>query len=173
MPDRAHQRLVRDVDPQVHRVQRHEARVLALLAHPALEVGLDVGQEQHVARPRRLRQLGLEVLEDVEVGLERVADVEVALVAAGPEERLAALDVLDVVDEPRRGCAGRRTRSRRSRRRPGRPGRVSAKNDDASEKWTAEPPSSRSRLPASVSTASKAMEPTTVSDMGGKRVARR
>src|SRR3954453_20684860 len=39
---------------------------------------------------------------------------------------------------------------------------VSAKNDDASEKWTAEPPSSLSRLPACVSTASNAMEPTTV-----------
>src|SRR3954447_5997085 len=47
-------------------------------------------------------------------------------------------------------------------------GRVSARNDDASEKWTAEPPRSRSRLPASVSTASNAMEPTTVSDMGAR-----
>src|SRR4051794_12174932 len=39
---------------------------------------------------------------------------------------------------------------------------VSAKKDDASEKCTAEPPSIRSRLPACVSTASNAMEPTTV-----------
>src|SRR4051794_38560193 len=39
---------------------------------------------------------------------------------------------------------------------------VSAKNDDASEKCTAEPPSSLSRLPACVSTASNAMDPTTV-----------
>ena len=45
------------------------------------------------------RELRLEVLEDVEVGLQRVADVDVALVAAGPEERLAARDVLDVVGD--------------------------------------------------------------------------
>src|SRR4051794_24628981 len=39
---------------------------------------------------------------------------------------------------------------------------VSAKKDDASEKCTAEPPSILSRLPASVSTASNAMDPTTL-----------
>jgi hypothetical protein len=39
------------------------------------------------------------VLEDVEVRLERVTDVDVALVAAGPEERLAARHVLDVVGD--------------------------------------------------------------------------
>src|SRR4051794_11270970 len=43
--------------------------------------------------------------------------------------------------------------------------RVSAKNEEASEKCTAEPPSSRSRFPVSVSTASNAMDPTTVSDI--------
>src|SRR3954454_694489 len=48
--------------------------------------------------------------------------------------------------------------------------RVSARNEDASEKCTAEPPSRRSRLPDSVSTASKAMQPTTVSDMRRERV---
>jgi NADPH2:quinone reductase len=46
--------------------------------------------------------------------------------------------------------------------------RVSARNEDASEKCTAAPPSRRSRRPAGVSTASKAMEPTTVSDMGAE-----
>jgi hypothetical protein len=35
------------------------------------------------------------------------------------------------------------------------------KNEDASEKWTAEPPSIRSRVPNGVDTASKAMDPTT------------
>src|SRR4051795_474250 len=49
--------------------------------------------------------------------------------------------------------------------------RVSSKNDDASEKCTAEPPSSRSRRPVWVSTASKAMDPTTVSDMRAMTVA--
>src|SRR4029450_7627666 len=46
--------------------------------------------------------------------------------------------------------------------------RVSARNEEASEKCTAEPPSSRSRLPVSVSTASNAMDPTTVSDIEGE-----
>jgi hypothetical protein len=35
---------------------------------------------------------------------------------------------------------------------------------DASEKWTAEPPSMRSRSPKGVFTESKAIDPTTVSD---------
>ena len=71
----------------------------ALLAHLALEVGLDVGEEDDVGGRRGLRQRRLEVLEDVEVRLQRVADVDVALVAPGPEERLAAGHVLDVVGD--------------------------------------------------------------------------
>src|SRR5215218_7436504 len=47
--------------------------------------------------------------------------------------------------------------------------RVSASWEEAMEKCTAEPPSSRSRLPDGVSTASKAMDPTTVSVIGGAR----
>src|SRR4051795_9444105 len=49
--------------------------------------------------------------------------------------------------------------------------RVSVKKEDASEKCTAEPPSRRSRDPCRVSTASKAMEPTTVSDIERVRLA--
>ena len=40
--------------------------------------------------------------------------------------------------------------------------RTSSKNDAASAKWTAEPPSIRSRAPNGVRTASKAIDPTTV-----------
>ena len=72
-------------------------RLLALLADRDLQRRDDVGQEQDVRRGRLRRQLGLEGLEDVEVGPQRLADVDVALVAARPEERLAARDVLDVV----------------------------------------------------------------------------
>ena len=43
--------------------------------------------------------------------------------------------------------------------------RTSVKNDEASEKCTAEPPSIFSRLPNGVETASNAIEPTTVSDI--------
>jgi hypothetical protein len=39
------------------------------------------------------------------------------------------------------------------------------KKEEASEKWTAEPPSIFSRLPNGVETASNAIEPTTVSDI--------
>ena len=45
---------------------------------------------------------------------------------------------------------------------------TSSKNDAAREKWTAEPPSMRSRLPNGVVTASKAIDPTTVTDMGAE-----
>src|SRR5215210_5374495 len=48
--------------------------------------------------------------------------------------------------------------------------RVSARNDEASEKWTAAPPSRRSRLSVCVSTASNAIDPTTVRDMRAGRV---
>src|SRR5437763_6957589 len=48
--------------------------------------------------------------------------------------------------------------------------RTSVKNDEASEKWTAEPPSIFSRLPNGVLTASNAIEPTTVTGMRRRRV---
>src|SRR3954468_12813789 len=49
--------------------------------------------------------------------------------------------------------------------------RTSVKNDAASEKWTADPPSMRSRCPNSVCTASKAIEPTTTRLMRPRRLA--
>ena len=105
----------------------------ALLAHLALEVGLDVAEEQHLGVARRRRELRLEVLEDVQVGLQRVALVDVAVVAAGPEERLAAGDVLDVVGQHAAAVQDRRTPPRRSRRRPGRRS-ASRANCDAGER---------------------------------------
>src|SRR3989440_5684514 len=49
--------------------------------------------------------------------------------------------------------------------------RTSVKKLAASEKWTAEPPSMRSRSPNGVLTESNAIEPTTVSDMSRRRFA--
>src|SRR3954454_9026331 len=49
--------------------------------------------------------------------------------------------------------------------------RTSVKNDAASEKWTAEPPSMRSRCPNGVCTASNAIEPTTTRLMRSRRLA--
>src|SRR3954469_5375420 len=49
--------------------------------------------------------------------------------------------------------------------------RTSVKNDAASEKCTAEPPSMRSRCPNGVCTASNAIEPTTTRLMRSRRLA--
>src|SRR4051794_15860333 len=49
--------------------------------------------------------------------------------------------------------------------------RTSVKNDAASEKWTADPPSMRSRSPNGVFTASKAIDPTTTRLMRSRRLA--
>ena len=92
------------VDPEVHRVERHESRRRALVEHVALKSRLDVGEEEDVAGARGLRELRLEGLEHVQPRVERLARVEVPAVLAAPEEGLAARHVLDVVGEgaPRR-----------------------------------------------------------------------
>jgi hypothetical protein len=102
-------------------------------------------------------------------GLERLARVEVVVVLALPEEGLAPGHVLDVV----------RDRAARAQDPPGvlvevvadRPDdATSSKNDAPSAKWVAAPPSIRSRTPAGVLTASKAIDPTTVTLMGAWKV---
>ena len=95
--DGLEQVVARRLDPQVHRVEGDEARPLALRADAALEVGLDVGEEQHVACPGARAQLGIECLEHSEPGVERRARVQVPPVLTRPEEGLAAAHVLDVV----------------------------------------------------------------------------
>jgi len=87
-----------DVDPQIHRIQCDEPGVGALLADLELQSRLDVGEEQNLRGARRGRELGLEVLEHVQLGVKRLTRVEVPAVLALPEERLAAGDTLDVVD---------------------------------------------------------------------------
>ena len=120
--DRRQQRVLGGFDPEVHRVEAAEAGAAALGADLALQVGLDVGEEEGVGRLRGVGELRLELAEDAELGVLGVGDVEVELVAAAPEEGLAAGDPLDVVGERRRGSPAPRTARRRSRRRPGRPG---------------------------------------------------
>ena len=66
------QRVARVLDPEVHRVERGELRPGALLANVALEVRLDVGQEQQV-RLRASGELRLEVAEHAQLRVERVA----------------------------------------------------------------------------------------------------
>ena len=115
-------------------------------------------------RPRGVGQLGREVLEDVQVGLERLARVEVVAVDARPEERLAARDVLDVVGDHAAAVQHRVLASPKSSP-TGPTTRTSSKNDAASAKCTAAPPSMRSRDAERGPTASKAIDPTTVTGM--------
>ena len=131
-----------------------------------------LARNSDVGGARRLRELGLEVLEDVEVGLQRVADVDVALVAAGPEERLAAGDVLDVVGDHaavvQDGVLGlaevvadRADDARLGEERRG----EREVHGGAAEQPVA--------LAGGVSTASNAMDPTTVSVMAAQQRSRR
>ena len=121
-----------------------------------------LARNNDVAVARGLRQPRLEVLEHVELCVERLARVQVPAVLARPEERLAV---------------GRRARRRRCRSRawpaprdprrrspsPTRPTTCTwSKNDAASAKYVAAPPSMRSRTPNGVLTASNATDPTTV-----------
>ena len=71
---------------------------------------------------RGVGELRLELAEDAELGVLGVGDVEVVLVAAAPEEGLAAGDPLDVVGEDAAALQHLELARRRSRRRPGRPG---------------------------------------------------
>ena len=60
-----------------------------LLAHAALQIGLDVAEEEIGLGAVAFGQLGIEIGEDVEVGAQRLAIVHVGRVLAGPEEGLA------------------------------------------------------------------------------------
>jgi hypothetical protein len=93
------QRVARLLDPEVHGVERRGLDVAALLTHVALEVRLDVRQEEQIAVARALGQLRREVAEHVQLRVERLGGAHVPLVLARPEERLAAPDVLDVVGD--------------------------------------------------------------------------
>ena len=166
--DRAHQRVARGLDPEVHRVEAGQPRVLALLAHLPLQVRLDVGQEQHVGAARLLGQLRVEVAEHVQLRVVGVAHVQVPLVLAAPEEGLA---------RPRRArcrrCSPRARAARAYSSSPkssptGPTTRTSVKKLAAREKCTADPPSMRSRSPKGVLTASKAIDPTTTRLIGGQ-----
>ena len=75
---------------------------------------------------------------------------------AGSVDRMGILLKLDLDG----GCSGPKSSP------TGPTGRTSVKKLAASEKWTAVPPSIRSRSPNGVLTESKAIEPTTVRDMG-------
>src|ERR1035438_8542558 len=83
------QRRAEVVDPVIHGVAAGELDVAHLVAHAALQIGLDVAQEEIRLGAVALRQLGIEIREDVEIGPQGHAVVHVRRVLAGPEKRLA------------------------------------------------------------------------------------
>jgi hypothetical protein len=78
------------VDPVVHRVAAGEPDGRHLRADVALEVGLDVAEEEIRLGPVMLGKFGVEVGEDVELGPQSGAVVHVGRVDARPEEGLAS-----------------------------------------------------------------------------------
>ena len=84
------------VDPVIHGVAAHQPRVAHLPPHPGLQQGIDVGEEEKVGVEKFLRDLRVEILEDVQLGEVGLGFVEVLSVLSRPEERFAA-GMLDAV----------------------------------------------------------------------------
>jgi hypothetical protein len=97
------QRVLGDLDPEVHRVGHHELRVRDLVEGLVLHARLGVGQEQVLGRPAALGDLRVEVLEHVQVRRQRAARVPVGLVAPAPAEGLAAGDLQAAGVDPAAG----------------------------------------------------------------------
>jgi hypothetical protein len=72
-------------------------KCVRLLAHAALQVGLDVGEEEHGGLASCGRELRVEVGEDVELRVQGVGDGHVLLVATRPEEGAPPDDALEIV----------------------------------------------------------------------------
>ena len=148
-------------DPVVHRVERDDARPLALLQHIELQIGLRVGEEEDVGGPLLLVQLRLKLREHVELRLARFRDVEIEAVLAAPEEALRAVNPLQAVEIDVAALEDRRVLFREVVADDG-DEIDGAKNEAATEKYVAEPPMQRSTFPNGVSIASNATVPTTV-----------
>ncbi len=82
------------LDPIIHGVAARQAEAVHLLAHAALQGGLDVAEQQVGRFLVAFRQLGIEIGEHVQIGAQRSAIVHVVRINARPEERLAALYAL-------------------------------------------------------------------------------
>ena len=109
------------LDPEVHRVARHELRLGDLRQHIELQARIDVAEKDERRVAKLLGNLRAEIREHAEVRLERLGGVEVVAVASAPAERraLRALEAGEI-DRPRRERLVRARRSdsrRRSRRR--------------------------------------------------------
>src|SRR3989442_1295357 len=82
------ERLLLALDPEVHRVERHEAGTgLHLAEDVELELGIDVGEEDEGRTPEPVAERGAEVGEHVELRVEGLRLVQVVAVLPGPAER--------------------------------------------------------------------------------------
>ena len=86
MPQQLKQPVALGVDPIVHRIARHQFRVLDLIQYAELQLGVDVAEE-HVARgAERRRQLGPEAREHAEPRVQRLTARQVVGVFRLPAE---------------------------------------------------------------------------------------
>ena len=75
------------LDPEVHRVARHQLRPVDLRQDVELKARVDVPEKDIFRATEWFRNLGPEVREDAEVGLEGLGDVQVVAIAPAPTER--------------------------------------------------------------------------------------
>src|SRR5439155_10349207 len=76
------------LDPVIHRVRENELRLLELIQNVPLQYRIDVGEEDGLERAGLAGQLGLESLEDVQLGAERFPRVHIVAIDALPAEGL-------------------------------------------------------------------------------------
>ena len=91
MAQQLEQQIAFPLDPVVHRVAGDERRLLDLVEHAELQLGVDVSEEDILGVAELLGNARPEVGEDAEPGLERLAAVEIVRIARFPAKRLALL----------------------------------------------------------------------------------
>ena len=81
---------VRNLYPQVHRVQNHERIGFHGVEGTLLDIGADVAQQQELRAPRSLAELGNVVFIDVHARFEGLAAAEIVVVLSAPKKRFPA-----------------------------------------------------------------------------------
>ena len=84
----------KSLDPIIHGVAARQAKTVHLLAHAALQGGLDVAEQQVRRFLVAFRQLRIEVGEHVQIGAQRGAVVHIVRINARPEKCFASLHAL-------------------------------------------------------------------------------
>ena len=95
--DSANKGIARVLDPEIHRIERDQLSIGHLLANTALQVRLNIAEEQQSGTFRFVRYFRLKVSEDVQMRVHRLSDVQIVLVTTAPAKRLAVFNSFDVV----------------------------------------------------------------------------